>query len=146
MFKVPPRLLIATTRGNGCRDWHSAIWRLIDSFNPADNSELVRQWLRQCPVAPSTTVHHYNDVIMGAMASQITSLPTVYSTVYSCINQRKHQRSPSLALWGNSPVTGEFPALSNAENVSIWWRHHATPYIRTPGTPFCLFCFWFYIL
>ena len=29
---------------------------------------------------------------------------------------------------GNSPVTGEFPAqmASNAENASIWWRHHAT--------------------
>ena len=28
----------------------------------------------------------------------------------------------------NSPVTGEFPAqkASNAENVSIWWRHHGT--------------------
>ena len=28
---------------------------------------------------------------------------------------------------GNSPATGEFPAqmASNAENVSIWWRHHA---------------------
>ena len=27
---------------------------------------------------------------------------------------------------GNSPETGEFPAqrASNAENVSIWWRHH----------------------
>ena len=27
---------------------------------------------------------------------------------------------------GNSPVTVEFPAqrASNAENVSIWWRHH----------------------
>ena len=27
---------------------------------------------------------------------------------------------------GNSPVTGKFPAqrVSNAENVSIWWRHH----------------------
>ena len=27
---------------------------------------------------------------------------------------------------GNSPVTGEFPPqmASNAENVSIWWRHH----------------------
>ena len=26
----------------------------------------------------------------------------------------------------NSPVTGEFPEqmASNAENVSIWWRHH----------------------
>ena len=29
---------------------------------------------------------------------------------------------------GNSPVTGEFPAqrASNAKNVFIWWRHHAT--------------------
>ena len=29
---------------------------------------------------------------------------------------------------GNSPVTGEFPAqmASNAENVSVWWRHHVT--------------------
>ena len=28
---------------------------------------------------------------------------------------------------GNSPVTGEFPAqkAGNAENVFIWWRHHA---------------------
>ena len=27
---------------------------------------------------------------------------------------------------GNSPVAGEFPAqrASNADNVSIWWRHH----------------------
>ena len=34
---------------------------------------------------------------------------------------------------GNSPVTGEFPAqmASNAENVSIWWRHHdKRPVIR----------------
>ena len=30
---------------------------------------------------------------------------------------------------GNSPGTGEFPAqmASNAENVSIWWRHHGDP-------------------
>ena len=30
---------------------------------------------------------------------------------------------------GNSPVTGEFPSqrASNAENVSIWWRHHGSP-------------------
>ena len=28
---------------------------------------------------------------------------------------------------GNAPVTGEFPAqmANNAENVSIWWHHHA---------------------
>ena len=46
----------------------------------------------------------YSEAIMGALASQITSLIIVYST-----------------------ATGEFPAqmASNAENVSIWWRHHA---------------------
>ena len=53
---------------------------------------------------------HYNDVIMGAIASQITSLTIVYSTVYSDAGQRKHQSSASLAFvrgihWGpvNSP-------------------------------------------
>ena len=34
MFEVSPWLLIATARGNWYRDWHSAIWRLIDSLNP----------------------------------------------------------------------------------------------------------------
>ena len=70
---------------------------------------------------------HYNDVIMDAIASQITSLTIVYSTVYSDADQRKHQSSVSLNLCaGNSPGTGEFPAqmASNAENVSIWRRHH----------------------
>ena len=41
---------------------------------------------------------HYNDVIMGAMASQITSLNIVYSTVYSGADQRKHHSSVSLAF------------------------------------------------
>ena len=59
---------------------------------------------------------HYCDVIMGTMASQITSLTIVYSTVYSGAGQRKHQSSASLAF-----ETGEFPAqmASNAENASI---------------------------
>ena len=44
------------------------------------------------------TIHHYNDVIMGAIASQITSLTIVYSIVYSDADQRKHQSSASLAF------------------------------------------------
>ena len=34
---------------------------------------------------------------------------------------------------GNSPGTGEFPAqmASNAENVSIWWRHHVEQFNPT---------------
>ena len=52
-------------------------------------------------------LHHYTDVIMSAIASQITSLIIVYSTVYSGADQRKHQSSASLAfVWGihRSPV------------------------------------------
>ena len=38
---------------------------------------------------------------MGAIASQITSLTIVYSTVYSDADERKHQSSASLAfVWG----------------------------------------------
>ena len=45
-----------------------------------------------------TNASHYNDVIMNAMASQISSLTIVYSSVYSCGDQRKHQSSASLAF------------------------------------------------
>ena len=41
---------------------------------------------------------HYSDVIMGTIAYQITSLPIVYSTVYSDADQRKYQSSASLAF------------------------------------------------
>ena len=41
---------------------------------------------------------HYCDIIMGAMASQITSLTVVYSIVHSGGDQRKHQSSASLAF------------------------------------------------
>ena len=74
---------------------------------------------------------HYNDIIMSAMASQITSLTIVYSTVYSRRRSKETSKLCATGLCaGNSPVTGEFPAqrasdaASNAKNVSIWWRHH----------------------
>ena len=41
---------------------------------------------------------HYNDVITGAITSQITGLTIVYSIVYSEADQRTHQSSASLAF------------------------------------------------
>ena len=57
---------------------------------------------------------------MDALASQITSFTIVYWTVYTGADQ---ENIKALRRW---PVTGEFPTqmASNAENVSIWWRHH----------------------
>ena len=53
------------------------------------------------PHMTTTTLTHYGDVTMGKIASQITSLSIVYSTVYSDADQRKHQSSASLAfVWG----------------------------------------------
>ena len=82
--------------------------------------------------------NHYSDVILSAMACQITNLKVVYSTVYSGADQRKHQSTASLAFAGKSPATGEFPAqmASNAENVFIWWRHHVWYSKRTTNEAF----------
>ena len=55
--------------------------------------------------------YHYIDVMMGTMASQITSLMAVYSIVYSGADERKRQSSTSLAFvrgihrWLKGPVT-----------------------------------------
>ena len=56
---------------------------------------------KACPFIGRSSVYsivHYGDVIMMTMASQITSLTIVYSTVYSGADQRKHQSSASLAF------------------------------------------------
>ena len=75
---------------------------------------------------------------MGKMAFQIISLTIVYSTVYMGTDQRKRQSFKPLAfVGGNSPVTSEFPAqrASDAEIVSIWWRHQEAQRTLRLGLP-----------
>ena len=55
-------------------------------------------YVNQTYYVRTVTNSHYNDVIMTTVASQITSLTVVYSTVYSEADQRKHQSSASLAF------------------------------------------------
>ena len=62
--------------------WNLAAIRLLGSWRS-------RRWCTQ---------EHYDDVIMTSMASEVTSLTIVYSTVYSDADQRKHQSSASLAF------------------------------------------------
>ena len=50
------------------------------------------------PDLPQFFYNHYTDVIMGAIASLITNITIVYSSVYSGADQRKHQSSASLAF------------------------------------------------
>ena len=80
---------------------------------------------------------HYNDVIMTAMASQITDVLVVYWIVYSCTDQRNHQSSASLAFvkgihwWpGNylhkGPVTWEMFTFDDVVTITL---KHRRPYI-----------------
>ena len=54
-----------------------------------------------------------------------------HDCLLNCLFRRRSKKISKLHVTGlcagNSPGTGEFPAqmASNAENVSIWWRHHA---------------------
>ena len=51
-----------------------------------------------CHVTSKHELRHHSDVIMGTVASQITSVTIVYSVVNSDADQRKHQSSASLPL------------------------------------------------
>ena len=72
---------------------------------------------------------------MNAMASQITSVSAVYSTVCSGTDQKKNQSFTSLAFvrgihrW---PVYSITQRDNNAENVYSWWRHHESVIVKIP--------------
>ena len=75
----------------------------------------------------AASVDHNNDVLMSAMSSQITGDSIIIHAFAQPQFEENIKASRHWALCaGNSLVTSEFPAqrASNAENISIWWRHH----------------------
>ena len=65
----------------------------------------------------------------------------LFSRLFGRRSKKTSKRRVTGLCAGNSPGTGEFPAqmASNAENVSIWWRHHGTfPSIRWKLWPLAL--------
>ena len=115
-------------------------------WSPDYNGDM---WAPMCArVLVWFSVFHNKDVIMGAIASYITSLTSVYSTVYSSADQRKHQSSASLAfIWGihrwpvNSPhkwpVTRKmFPF----DYVIMWVRCVCCPWGFSNYSDFCFVC------
>ena len=116
-------------------------WSLPSTFSVMIGAYFLTTFPFLCGVSIANIyfwVKHYGDVIVGAMASQITSLAIVYSTFYSCTDQG-NIKSPR--HW---PLCREFtgdrwiPAqmASNAENVSIWWRHHGCVRYGLPDTAY----------
>ena len=60
----------------------------------------------------------------------IKSMIAPHQSLFSRLFRRRSNKTSKLRVTGlcvgNSPGTGELPAqmASNAENISIWWRHH----------------------
>ena len=96
-------------------------------------------WMLRMPCHQISAINDHNITLtsywMGAMASQITGLKVVYSTVYWGADQRKHQSSASLAFvraihrWTvNAPHKGpvmrkmfpidDVPMLHNASSIA----------------------------
>ena len=71
----------------GC-EHHSSISLTMPRYSTAHQSQMWK----------TAKKNHYRDVIMSAMASQISSLTRVYSIVYSGADQRKHKSYASLAF------------------------------------------------
>ena len=109
-------LMMTSWNGNNCRltglcEGKASNVALMFSYDASQSVEKgvkvplvwVTMWyihhiLQSCFITGAVTLFHYTDEIMGAMASQITSLTIVYSTVYSDTDQRKQQSSASLAF------------------------------------------------
>ena len=116
-------------------------------------------WLYYSPLwngMMNLTTFHYNDVIIGAMASQITSLTIFYQTVYTGADQRTHQSSASLAFvrgihrWPvNSPQKGPVTRkmLPFDDVIMVWFASihreqsvNTYPYWSTIGqSTVCIF-------
>ena len=67
---------------------------------------------------------HNGRLIMGVSNHQPHHC--VLNRLFGCRSKKTSKLCVTGLCAGNSPGTGEFPAqmASNAENVSIWWRHH----------------------
>ena len=63
-----------------------------------------------------------------------------HDSLLNCLYRRRSKKTSKPRVTGlcarNSPVTDEFPAqrASNAEKVSIWWRHHVVLSTHTRRT------------
>ena len=87
--------------------------------------------------------NHYSDVIMGRWRLK-SPASRLFTRTFIQAQIKENTKAPRhWPLCGNSQVTGEFPAQmsSNAENVSIWWRHHDN-YFAIVGNHTDIALFW----
>ena len=88
---------------------------------------MVPSWHPEVLFQKDLLMFHYNDVVNECDG---VSNHQPHDCLLNLLFRRRPKNTSMLRVTGlcegNSPVSSEFPAqmVSNAENVSIWWRHH----------------------
>ena len=116
------------------RDYISQKWPVMWSFDiffAVSLEKLLKKQMRRCLfVTPwgsydvAATLRWRHNGRDGVANHQ------PHECVLNSLFRRRSKKTSKLRVTclceGNSPVTGDFPAqmASDAENVSIWWRHH----------------------
>ena len=83
--------------------WIGEIWQYVSVHWPL-------QWRHNGPDGASN--HQLHHCLLSRLFRRRSKKTSKFCVTVLCVR--------------NSPVTGEFPTqmASNAENVSMWWRHH----------------------
>ena len=110
----------------GLVDYTRGEMKHVKAVNEYLRSSLL-PWITDSPFAEQVRPSHYNKRHSGR--DSVSNYQPHHCLLNRLFRRRSKETSKlrvSGLCAGNSPVTGEFPAqmASNAENVSIWWRHH----------------------
>ena len=118
---------------NMIRNYSSPETKIADNLICAQESD--KRWLYiDVWISPMLNGSTINTAVMSLQGRHdgrdSVSNQQPYDCLLNRLFKRRSKKTSKLRVTGlcagNSPGTGEFPArmASNAENVSIWWRHH----------------------
>ena len=107
--------------------YHMTITEMISHSNLSDLFGIMNAWLwnRYDIFAAHITVQWCHNEPDGV--SNHRRLNCLLNRLFGRRSRKTSKLRDTGLNEGNSPVTGEFPTqrASNAENVSMWWYHHA---------------------
>ena len=115
--------------------------------SPKDTRHAIRRSLIVVNKYPHASQIYYHTLQWRHNNSDVVLNHQPHDCLLNLLSRGRSTKTSKLRVTGlcegNSPLIGEFPAkrFSNAEKVSIWWRHHAVygswsgstcMYTRTP--------------
>ena len=120
-WNVRPMTRIFTSQGDGNAK-NVIWWRHHEWFASDERPESLLTGMTEAPHGTSVQWRHNG----RDGASNHRRLGGLLNRLFRRRSKKTSKFRVTDLCEGNSSVTGEFPSqrASNAENVSIWWRHH----------------------